>query len=45
MTSEKDSPIRDFIAANWVRYTRETITQHLIEAGYDWTHIDPRGAM
>lgn len=40
MTSENDSPIRDFIAANWVRYTRETITQQLIEAGYDRTHID-----
>ena len=40
MTSGKDNPIRDFIAANWVRYTRETITQQLIEAGYDRTHID-----
>lgn len=45
MTSERDSPIRNFIAANWVRHTRATITQAPIEAGYDWTHIDPRGAM
>lgn len=33
-------PIRDFIEANWVRYTRETITQQLIAAGHDKAQID-----
>lgn len=40
MTSGRDNPIRDFIAANWVRYTRETITKQLLEAGHDPAAID-----
>ena len=40
MTTRSNDPIRDFIEANWVRYTRETITQQLLAAGHDRKLID-----
>ena len=38
--SGSPAPIRDFIEANWGRYTREAITQQLVAAGYDKALID-----
>jgi hypothetical protein len=40
MTTKRDDPIDDYIAANWIRYSRDAINQHLVAAGYDKALID-----